>query len=267
MPTTLSRKDQVSDEHFVRECCGLLSQDNPAQVLLNDFWSGERDRFFTETYSKESRAKQITKYLDTQKLLLEADRVCEGRLCLLGHDVLLAQAGEWHKDPLEGSEWPRIFYNQVHNAKPSETVDIKYVWEMNRHQYLIVLGQAYWISGDEKYAKKVCEIISSWISDNPYHSGVNWTSSLELGVRSISWIWAYLLCRGSCNMDSGFHFMFLKSIYEHGLHIKDHLSYYSSPYNHLIGEAAGLHMIGCLFSQLKIGSILGVNWVGLFLEE
>ncbi len=249
----LSGKDQMSEEHFIRECRGLLSQNNAAHELFDDFWSEERDRFFTEAYSKDSRAKQIKKYLNTQKLLLEADRICEGRLFLLGHEVLLAQVGEWHKDPLEGAEWPRIFYNQVHNAKPSETVDIKYVWEMNRHQYLIVLGQAYWISGDEKYAKKVSEIISSWISDNPYHSGVNWASSLELGVRSISWIWAYFLCRGSQYMDSAFHLMFLKSIYEHGLHIKHHLSYYSSPYNHLIGEAAGLHMIGSIFSQLKEG--------------
>jgi len=249
----LSGKGQISDKHFIRECCGLPSQSNTAHLLFDDFCSRKRDRFFTEGYSKESRATQIEKHLNTQKWLLEADRICEGRLYLLGHDVLLAQAGEWHKDPLEGCEWPRIFYKKVNKARPSETVDIKYVWEMNRHQYLIVLGKAYWISGDEKYAKKVCEIISSWISDNPYPSGVNWTSSLELAVRSISWIWAYFFCRDSKQMDVAFHLMLLKSIYEHGLHIEHHLSYYSSPYNHLIGEAAGLHMIGSLFPQLKSG--------------
>ncbi len=246
-------KDQLSDESFVRELCGLSSQHDVAHLLFDDFWSGRRDRFFTEAYSKENRSTQIKKNLDTQKWLLDADRLCEGRVFLLGNDVLLAQEGEWHNDPLEGCEWPRVFYTRVHKAKPSETVDIKYVWEMNRHQYLIVLGKAYWISGDEKYAKKICEIISSWISDNPYHSGVNWTSSLELAVRSISWIWAYFLCQGSQSMDSAFHWMFLKAIYEHALHIEHHLSYFSSPYNHLIGEAAGLHIIGSLFSQLKTG--------------
>ena len=249
----LSGEDQISDGHFFQECRAHSSPNNAAYVLFNCFWSEERDRFFTEAYSKEYRATQIKKYLNTQKLLLDADRLCEGRLCLLGHDVLLAQNGEWHKDPLEGCEWPRVFYTQVHKAKPSGTVDIKYVWELNRHQYLIVLGQAYWISGDEKYSKKICEIISSWISDNPYHSGVNWTSSLELAVRSISWIWAYFLCQGSQHIDSPFHLMLLKSLYEHGLHIEQHLSYFSSPYNHLIGEAAGLHVIGSLFSQLKKG--------------
>ncbi len=249
----LSGKDQINDENFIRECRTLPSQSNEVHALFDDFWSGERDRFFTEIYSKDSRATQIKKHLNTQKWLLDADRLCEGRVCLLGKDVLLAQAGEWHKDPLEGCEWPRIFYTRVHKAKPSETADIKYIWEMNRHQYLIVLGEAYWISGDEKYARKVREIILSWISDNPYHSGVNWTSSLELAVRSISWIWAYFLCQGSQSIDSAFHHMFLKAIYEHALHIEHHLSYFSSPYNHLIGEAAGLHMIGSLFSQLKTG--------------
>ncbi len=249
----LSGKDQIDDENFIRECRILPSKSNEAQTLFDDFWSGERDCFFTETYSKDSRAAQIKKHLNTQKWLRDADRLCEGCVCILGNDVLLAQAGEWHKDPLEGCDWPRVFYTRVHKSKPSETVDIKYVWEMNRHQYLIVLGKAYWISSDEKYAKKICEIISSWISDNPYHSGVNWTSSLELAVRSISWIWAYFLCQGSQSMDSTFHRMLVKAIYEHGLHIENHLSYFSSPYNHLIGEAAGLHMIGSLFSQLKTG--------------
>ena len=249
----LSGKDQVSDEHFLREWCGLSSQDHGGQILFDDFWSGQRDHFFTEIYVKEHRAAHIKEHLDIKNWLVNADRLCEGRVCLLGKNVLLAQLGGWHKDPLEGCEWPRVFYTHVHKAQPSETVDIKYVWEMNRHQYLIVLGKAYWITGDEKYAKKVGEIISSWISDNPYHSGVNWTSSLELAVRSISWIWAYLLCQGSQSLDAAFHRIFVKSIGEHALHIEHHLSYFSSPYNHLIGEAAGLHMIGSLFSQLKRG--------------
>ncbi len=249
----LAGKDRIGDEYFFLECCGLPSQNHAARVLFDDFWLGKRDRFFLEAYSKESRATQIKKHLNTPKWILDADRLCEGSLCLLGHKVQLAQTGEWHKDPLEGCEWPRVFYAEVEKAKPSETVDIKYVWEMNRHQYLILLGKAYWISGDEKYAKMVCDIISSWISDNPYHLGVNWTSSLELAVRAISWIWAYFLCKGSQFMDSAFHIQLLKSMYEHATHIEHHLSYYSSPYNHLIGEAAGLHLIGSLFPQIKAG--------------
>ena len=149
----LSGKDQISDEHFIRECCGLSAK-NAMDFLFDDFWSGKRDGFFTESYVKESRALKMKKHLNTQDWLLEADRICEGRLCLLGYDVLLAQAGEWHKDPLERCEWPRIFYKYVTNTKPSETVDIKYVWEMNRHQYLVVLGEAYWISGDENTPKR-----------------------------------------------------------------------------------------------------------------
>ncbi len=249
----LSGKDRLSHENFIQKYGDFPSKKDVAQVLFEDFYSGKRDHFFTEGYAKKGRATLIKKYLNTQSWLLEADRICKGQLFLLGKNVRLAQAGEWHKDPLEACEWPRIFYKQVSKNKPSATVDIKYIWEMNRHQYLIVLGKAYWISGNEKYAQKVREIISSWIEDNPYHSGVNWTSSLELAVRSISWIWAYFFCRGSEHMDAAFHFMFLKSVYEQGLHIEQHLSYYSSPYNHLIGEAAGLHMIGSLFSQLKAG--------------
>ncbi len=246
-----SGEDRLSDADFVSRCCGLSSQENAADRLFQNFLSGNRDRFFPEAYVKADRIKKISEHLNTGSWLKAADHLCGNKVWLLGHEFDLAQSGEWHKDPFEDLEWPRLFYSLVSKSKPSETVDIKYIWEMNRHQYLIVLAKAYWISGDEKYAKKVVEIISSWIADNPYHTGVNWTSSLELAVRALAWIWAYFLCLGSKYFNASFHFLFLKSIYEHGLHMADHLSTYSSPYNHLIGEAAGLHVIGSLFSQLK----------------
>jgi len=248
-----SGKDRLSDDEFIREQCGLSSQTDAAQTLFDDFWSKKRMRFFTELYEKKSRQSFIKKHHDDKAWLEEADRICEDKLTLLGAEVDLATDGGWQRDPIEGCEWPRVFYTQVSKAKPSTTVDIKYVWEMNRHQYLIVLGKAYWMTGDEKYAEKACSIIESWISDNPYHEGVNWTSSLELAVRSISWIWTYFYCKGSKHATPEFHHILLRSIYEHGHHMAQHLSYYSSPYNHLIGEAAGLYLVGSLFPQLKEG--------------
>ncbi len=248
-----SGSDQLSDADFLRTCCGLSSGENTNQVLFEQFWSKERDRFFTECFQKENRINDIKTHLNPPLWLDEADRICNGKLTLLGCETRLAENKGWHQDPLEGCEWPRVFYKDVTKSKPSPTVDIKYVWEMNRHQYLIVLGKAYWFTGDEKYAEKAFSIITSWIEDNPYHSGVNWTSSLELAVRSLSWIWTYFLCRDAACLTPEFHFRLLKSIYEHGLHMSQHLSYYSSPYNHLIGEAAGLHVIGSLFSPLKDG--------------
>jgi len=249
----VSGRARSGERDFLQSCCASSSGCPSAEKIFVAFSSGDRDRFFTETYSKEERLSQMEKHLDVKGCLAEADHICEGNLHLLGRDVRLPQAGEWHRDPLEGCEWPRIFYKQVLRSKPSRTVDVKYIWEVNRHQYLIVLGKAYWLSGDERYADKVAEVISSWISDNPYHCGVNWTSALELAVRSISWIWAYFLCRGARKMDAAFHLKLLRSLYEHACHMAGHLSYYSSPYNHLIGEAAGLHLIGSLFSQLKQG--------------
>ncbi len=50
-----SGKNQIGHEQFLLECCGLPPHSNTTHFLFDDFWSGKRDRFFTESYSKESR--------------------------------------------------------------------------------------------------------------------------------------------------------------------------------------------------------------------
>ena len=116
---------------------------------------------------------------------------------MLGREIEIPFSSGWHLDPLEHEAWPRLFYAHLKKSQRIHGWDVKYIWEVNRHQYLIVLGKAYWLTGDERYAEKVVSAIGSWIEENPCNIGVNWTSSLELAVRTISWMWAYFLCQGS----------------------------------------------------------------------
>ena len=41
---------------------------------------------------------------------------------------------------------------------------MKRVWEMNRHQFLVTLGKAYWLTSDEQYAERMISILRSWIA-------------------------------------------------------------------------------------------------------
>jgi len=66
-------------------------------------------------------------------------------------------------------------------------------------------------------------------------------------------LWAYFFCQGSNHLDKDFIRKFLRSVYDQAYYIENHLSYYSSPYNHLIGEAAALHLIGSLFPNIESG--------------
>ncbi len=93
------------------------------------------------------------------------------------------------------------------------------------------------------------ELLRQWIEANPYNTGVNWTNALEPAYRVFAWIWLYAWCRDAWRAD--FLMCFLKSLYQHARYIHAHLEYYTSPYNHLIGEATALFWMGTLFPEFK----------------
>jgi hypothetical protein len=146
---------------------------------------------------------------------------------------------DWHRDYQNNKQVERRFSGWL-NIRNSEVVgDIKYVWEVNRHQHLSSL--AYARNGSE-HTDKMARAIRSWIHDNPYLSGVNWTSSLELALRVISWALLYPRLAHKVDSDTNFRDRWLASIYRHLSRIASRLSLYSSANNHLIGELVGLYV-------------------------
>ena len=67
--------------------------------------------------------------------------------------------------------------------------DRRWVWELNRHQFLFTFARAFVLTGEESYARRICDLVESWVEANPAGRGVNWSSALEVGVRAISWLW------------------------------------------------------------------------------
>src|SRR6202007_1994967 len=88
--------------------------------------------------------------------------------------------------------WSRLNY-----LDPEMIGDKKIVWELNRHQYFATLGQAYWLTNDERYAETFVAHLASWMEQNPPKLGINWASSLEVAFRSISWLWALYFFKDS----------------------------------------------------------------------
>lgn len=204
--------------------------------------------FFTEGYDATQRKRLIMEHLDEKAIIQEADSIVGGNVLLLGREMVIPSGPGWHKDPVDGVNWPNLFYPYVRHHQSVRDCDIKFIWELNRHQYLVPLAKAFWISKNEKYAKKLFEIITDWIDFTTYNQGVNWISSLEHAVRLFSWVWGIQLCRDSLYYSQSIR-KIENSIYEQAYYISRHLSYYSSPYNHLVGEAAALHLIGLLFPE------------------
>ena len=178
------------------------------------------------------------------QLLAAARRFAEGRFDLLGY-VELDFGGpiDWHLDPVSGRRAPLRHWSRI-DPLDAEIGDPKVIWELNRHQWLVTLAQAYRLTGDEHCARAVAAAVRSWIPANPAERGINWTSSLEVALRLISWCWALRLLDGSPSLTPGLQATMRRWLRLHARHIERYLSTFSSPNTHLTGEALGLFYAG-----------------------
>jgi hypothetical protein len=184
-------------------------------------------------------------------LIAAADRVCAGRFSLLGYDGLVFGAPvDWHLDPIWSRRAPHAHWSRVRPLDPDAVGDSKIVWELNRHQWLVTLAQAWQLTGDPRYVERAAALLDSWLRANPRGQGINWSSSLEVAYRLIAWCWALAFLQSSPAATRPPFAKLGLAIREHALHIERYLSHYFSPNTHLTGEALGLLYAGVLFDGL-----------------
>ena len=159
-----------------------------------------------------------------------------------GHEI------HWRRDYKRGIETDLRYFRRIPYLDTRRAGDHKIVWELNRHQHLVILARAYLATGDSGKLAEIWAQLESWIAANPFHRGINWASALEVALRALSWMWIDRLV--GTNMPAGFRARWLHMLYLHGCHLANNLSFYYSPNNHLVGEALVLHALGLYFSGL-----------------
>jgi uncharacterized heparinase superfamily protein len=180
-----------------------------------------------------------------------ADAATRGDRLLGGHHDLLGYRGltfpDWHSDPVHHCRAPVVCWAEVRYLDPS-IGDHKIIWELNRHQYWLQLGRAYWLTGDLRYAQAIVDQMESWLEGNPPLTGINWASMLEIGFRTISWTMAiHFLARTGGPLPTG---RCLFALERQLTHVEEHLSHYFSPNTHLTGEALALYVVGQAFPEI-----------------
>lgn len=181
-----------------------------------------------------------------------ADRLLAGRFDLLGYDGL--QFGEpidWHLDAVSGRRAPRIHWSRIRPLDRDRVGDSKVIWELNRHQWLVRLAQAYRMTGDARCARRVAVVLRQWLEANPPGIGINWASSLEAALRIIAWTWTLVLLRDSDAIEPLLFADLTAAVRDHAAHVERHLSVWYSPNTHLTGEALGLFYAGTVWSDFK----------------
>jgi hypothetical protein len=188
-------------------------------------------------------------------LLAQADRALAHRLTLFDlEDWALGDTIDWNREYKAGKNAPLIPASLIDYRDHEEVGDCKFVWELNRHQHLVVLARAYRLSGDVRYAEAVLEQLEDWIRQCPYGLGMNWRSPLELAVRLINWVWAAGLIDGSPPLTAERRERLAVVAHQHIHEITRKYSRFSSANNHLIGEAAGVFIACSFFNGLKQAS-------------
>lgn len=156
---------------------------------------------------------------------------------------------EWHRDFKSGYLYnANKFYKDIKIKAKSGGPDIKVPWELSRFQHLPILGQAYLITGEEKYAIEIKNQIEDWIDNNKPMFGVNWVCTMDVGIRIANMLIAYEYIRDSNCCNEEFLIKFIKSIYEHANHIMKNLEWRDElTSNHYLSD-----IIGILFVSIAV---------------
>ena len=94
--------------------------------------------------------------------------------------------------------------------------DREWIWQLNRMYFWTAMGNAYWHTGDEKYAKAWCEQLVDWTTKNPNDEAHRYAwRSIEAGIRGYSWSGHFQRFIDSPHFDEKVLVAFLNSCYDH----------------------------------------------------
>ncbi len=208
--------------------------------------------FFFSLEGLVERTALMRKYLDAQvaSIVMEADVILEHRFHLLGYEsVAYGPQIDWHLDAVHGKRAPLEPWYKINFLDVAEVGDHKVTWELNRHRHFVTLAKAWRFTREQKYVDELIGQWYGWQAANPYPMGINWASSLEVALRSLSWLWVrYLLLDCDC-LPANFNADCFRALGRNADYMQRYLSTYFSPNTHLLGEAAALFFIGTLCPQ------------------
>jgi len=221
-------------------CPGQIASAAPPQAAA--------ERRFTAVLPADA-ARRVPEHARAA-LIANAERLLKGEWETLGVVRIDMVQPDWFYDPVTGRRSvPEKYAFRINQRSEEQTGNIKQVWELSRLQHLTLLAAAWFLSNEEAYAQRVADHLRSWWLENPFLSGVNWTSGIEVGIRLINFAWIRRLLQGWPEVSGLFEGsdLALRQIRWHQEYLAAFESRGSSANNHVIAEAAGQLVASCAF--------------------
>jgi hypothetical protein len=163
---------------------------------------------------------------------------------------------DWYLDPIAHSRFPRgveLSAWDLERMRPGRA-DIKLPWELARCQHWAVLGQAYRLTGDDRYAVEIARELRDFMDANPIGTAVNWACTMDVALRAVSWAVGLELVRSCPALGLDFWRTAYEALFDHGAFIEGHLeNTYEVTSNHFLSNVVGLFFLSAVFCDLPRG--------------
>ncbi|MGE0560913.1 MAG: alginate lyase family protein [Flavobacteriales bacterium] len=176
---------------------------------------------------------------------------------------------DWQKDYKSGFRFnSKTSYLDQFKLVQTDGIDLKMPWELGRLQHLPQLAIFYKNNPNQTEIIKEfkCQLLD-FIMTNPIGMGVNWSCTMDVGIRAANMCLAYDWFKQldfNKILDQEFEQIVINYIYLHGIHTFNNFEYKEGlTSNHYLGNIAGLTYVS---TYLK-GSDQLDFWLGYAIQE
>ena len=137
--------------------------------------------------------RYLSRNIMNRKVLSQIEK---GLFPCLGYGISnIPKGNEWNKDIFHDFQWKIEYFDSIDFVSFDKYCDVKVPWEYSRMQYFLFLALEYTVNEhhDAKIINQFNSILDNWLEYNPVGQGVNWICNMEVSIRVVNLIFAYLL--------------------------------------------------------------------------
>lgn len=209
-------------------------------MLKREFFFKNSKNFFIDDINKIVDYVKENCLLEAENIIKKADDVVNKKFLF---DLRWDLETVFKEELFEGEiDWLHI---------PGD--DYEWTYQFNRHRFWICLGQAYALTGDEKYANAFKEQLIHWIENVPLKDKKNWTAwrTIEAGFRLEYWLKAICYFENSKVIDDEVFDIFEKSVIEHAEYLMKVYDDFRLISNWGIIQNHGLYLAGFMLPETE----------------